>query len=89
MLPDKPYTKAELQAYLNHGRRKCQSTIEGLTYEKEHQPCKFDWLKVSFFELQLYNMRHVQEHGAQLHLLLGQNGVSINDWVTVAGALST
>src|SRR5690242_15065334 len=30
---------------------------------------------VSFLELQLYNMRHVQEHAAQLNLFLGQHGV--------------
>jgi hypothetical protein len=28
---------------------------------------------VSYFELQLYNLRHVQEHAAQLHLFLGQH----------------
>ncbi len=27
-------------------------------------------------------MRHVQEHAAQLNLLLGQKGVSAPDWVT-------
>ena len=30
---------------------------------------------VSYLELQLYNMRHVQEHAAQLSLFLGQHGV--------------
>jgi hypothetical protein len=37
---------------------------------------------VSFFELQLYNMHHVQEHGAQLHMFLGQNVIETEDnWV--------
>jgi hypothetical protein len=29
-LPERPYTKDELQAYLDYGRRKCQATIEAL-----------------------------------------------------------
>ena len=29
-------------------------------------------------------MRHVQEHAAQLNLMLGQNGVSAPDWVARA-----
>ncbi len=84
LLPERPYTKGELQAYLEHGRRKCQATIEGLTDEKAHQRCKFVWGEVSFLELLLYNMRHVQEHAAQLNLMLGQKGVPVPGWVTKA-----
>jgi hypothetical protein len=29
-------------------------------------------------------MRHVQEHAAQLNMLLGQNGVTGPDWVAKA-----
>jgi len=32
-LPDRPYAKDELLAYLDHGRRKCPAAIEGLTGE--------------------------------------------------------
>jgi hypothetical protein len=32
----------------------------------------------------LYNMRHVQEHAAQLNLILGQNRIFVPDWVTRA-----
>jgi hypothetical protein len=81
-LPEKPYTKDQVRAYLDQCRRNCQSTIEALTDEKAHQRCKFDWVEASFLELQLYNMRHVQEHAAQLNLLLGQHDVPGVDWVT-------
>lgn len=37
-----------------------------------------------YLELQLYNMRHVQEHASQLQLLLGQHGVPGLDWVAKA-----
>jgi tetratricopeptide (TPR) repeat protein len=84
LLPERPYTKEELLAYLVHGRNKCQATIEALTDEKERQLCKFRWGEISFAELLLYNMRHVQEHAAQLNLMLGQNGVAAPGWVTKA-----
>jgi len=41
-------------------------------------------LEPTFLELQLYSMRHVQEHAAQLGLFLGQNGVSGPDWIPKA-----
>ena len=83
-LPERSYTKDELQAYLAYCRRKCQATIEALTDETAQRRCRFAWGDVSFVELQLYNMRHVQEHAAQLSLLLGQQGVSTTDWVPTA-----
>jgi hypothetical protein len=32
--------------------------------------CQFPWGELPFAEVQLYNLRHVQEHAAQLHLFL-------------------
>ena len=83
-LPERVYTKDELQAYLVYGRRKCQATIEALTDETAQRRCRFAWGEVSFVELQLYNMRHVQEIAAQWSLLLGQKGVSVPDSVPTA-----
>lgn len=67
-----PYAKEELLAYLQHCRDKCQTTLAALTSDSARRPCRFSWGEVSFAELQLYNMRHVQEHAAHLSLLLGQ-----------------
>lgn len=83
VLPEKPYTKGQLRVYLEHGRGKCQATIEALTDEKARQLCKYDWGEVRFFDLLLYNMRHVQEHGAQLNMFLGQHDIAVNDWVPI------
>ncbi len=83
-LPERPYTKDELQAYLAHGRKKCQATIEALTDEAAQRRCRFGWGEVSFAELLLYSMRHVQEHAAQLSLRLGQKVGSAPDWVPTA-----
>lgn len=84
--PEQPYTKGQLQAYFEHCREKCRKTIMGLTDEQARQVCGFYWLKgLNFYELQLYNMRHVQEHAAQLNLWLGQHGVEAQGWVAQAG----
>jgi hypothetical protein len=84
LLPERPYTKDELQSYLAHGRQKCRATLEALTDEQARQSCKFSWGEVSFAELLLYNMRHIQEHASQLSLILGQQIGSAPGWVTRA-----
>jgi len=89
LLPERPYVKDELQAYLEHGRQKCRATIEALTDETARQRCGFSWGEVSFAELLLYNMRHVQEHAAQLSLILGQTIDSAPGWVTQAKSQHT
>jgi hypothetical protein len=80
-LPEKPYPKDAVHNYLSHCRQKCQSVINGLTDEKAQEICSFEWMDLSFLELQLYNMRHVQEHSSQLRYFLGRNNISTNDWV--------
>jgi hypothetical protein len=83
-LPQQPYTKEQVLAYLSQCRSRCQSTIKALTEEKAHQRCVFEWMQPSFLELQLYSMRHVQEHAAQLSLVLGQHDVTGFDWIASA-----
>lgn len=83
-LPEKPYTKDDVSAYLKQCRQKCKATLEALTDEKARQICTFSWMQPTFLELQLYSMRHVQEHAAQLNLFLGQNGLAVTDWISKA-----
>lgn len=83
-LPERAYTKAELQAYLTDCREKCHMTITTLTEESSQRRCAFGWGECSFVELLLYNMRHVHGHASQLNMLLGQNGVRTRDWVPQA-----
>lgn len=78
------YTRAELLGYLAYCRRKCQETIGALSTEQAYQLCRFPWGELPFAELQLYNLRHVQEHGAQLHLFLGQQASQSTSWVSQA-----
>jgi hypothetical protein len=74
------YTREELLHYLEYCRRKCQETIESLSTEQASRLCQFAWGELPFAELLLYNLRHVQEHGAQLHLFLGQQAGKAARW---------
>jgi hypothetical protein len=84
LLPERQYSRAELHSYLLHCRQKCHATIHSLTDKKADQQCKFSWGEISFAGLLLDNMRHVQEHGAQLNLILGQKIGHSNKWITKA-----
>ena len=83
LLPGLVYTKVELLAYLEHSRRKCEQTLADLTDEQAGRTCKFSWGEVSFGELLLDNMRHVQEHGAQLNMFLGQQAGANSGWFSL------
>jgi len=88
VLPERPYSRDVLHSYLVNLRKKCQTTIAGSSDEKAHQQVAFRWIgekPISFLELLLYTMRHVQEHAAQLNTFLGQNVVDgASDWVSQA-----
>lgn len=83
-LPEQPYTRDQILAYLDACCKKVQATIEALTDEKAQAECVFGWIRASYLEMQLYAMRHVQEHAGQLSLTLGQHDVAGLDWVTQA-----
>ena len=88
ILPERPYTKDEMQSYLRHCRERCRATIKALTDEKARRRHTFeDWLESSGLELLLYNMRHVQHHAAQLNLILRQTIDSAPRWVGRAKAI--
>ena len=85
-LPERPYTKEELRGYLASLRRKGHATLVALTDEQARRAVEYPWSAgqpISFLELQLYNLRHVQEHAAQLSLFLGQHSIpdADLDWI--------
>ncbi len=89
LLPERRYTRDELRSYLDHDRRKCREAIETLTDERALRRCKFRWFEMSYAELLLDNLRHVQEHGAQLNLFLGQQIGRASNWVAQAQSPDT
>ena len=84
VLPDTPYTKEDVLGYLKACRQKSKAIIETLTDEKAYQICTFAWMTPTYLELQLYSMRHIQEHAAQLAFFLGRHGITGPDWVAKA-----
>lgn len=88
-LPERPYTKEELRAYLASARQRCHDALGALTDEQARRPVAYPWTEgrqVNYLELQLYNLRHVQEHAAQLSLFLGQQVVPDAELGWVSGA---
>jgi hypothetical protein len=83
-LPDAPYAKADVRGYLDQCRQKAQSIIEALTDETAFRICKYEWMEPTFLELQMYTMRHLMEHAAELGLRLGEHDVTGMDWIAKA-----
>ena len=79
--PERVYAKHELMAYLRHGREKCRAAIAASTPASTRRRHAFGWGEVSGGELFLYNLRHVQHHAGQLHLILRQATDSTPGWV--------
>ena len=83
-LPETPYPKATIRGYLLQCRQNSKAAIEALTDEKARQVCTFQWMEPTFLELQLYSMRHIQEHAAHLCYFLGRQGITGPDWIAKA-----
>jgi DinB superfamily len=85
-----PQTKPIVRDCLGQLRERCRVTLMELTDEQAQRSITvYDWIAtepITVVELQLYNMRHVQEHAAQLAMFLGQHGVPDEklDWVARA-----
>lgn len=88
-MPPAVYDKELLRGYLASLRAKCRTTLTELTDEQAARPCLFPWSHgetISYFELQIYSLRHIQEHAAQLFLFLGRRITEPNDnWVARTG----
>lgn len=87
-LPDQVYSEEQLRGYLASLREKLHTTIMTMSDEQARRHVDFGWMEegetVTFAELQLYSLRHVQGHAAELSLLLGQHGIPIDAWATRA-----
>ncbi|MEA5077203.1 MAG: DinB family protein [Anaerolineaceae bacterium] len=79
-LPPRVFTQAELLDYADFCRNKCDGVFARLDEAQLHQSCSFPWMEMSYAELLLDNMRHIQEHGAQLNMFLGQQAGVHSSW---------
>jgi hypothetical protein len=72
-----PYDKKSVLEYLDLCQREVLERVPRLNLEGASG---FDWLPFSKLELQLYTIRHIQQHTGELMERLGQVGLEV-DWV--------
>ena len=84
ILPERVYSKSELQTYLAHCRRKFESVVGGLTEKSARAHREFRSVKGTLAEVLIYATRHVQHHAAQLNLILRQVTDASPRWVSQA-----
>lgn len=82
LLPPRQYSRDELLAYLDHGRKKGLLAINDLKEASASRICKFNWGEMPYLELLIDIIRHNQEHGAQISMFLGQQAGLNARWVT-------
>ena len=62
------YSRAEVLEYLCFVQQQVKLLVPSLNLEAESG---FDWLPFSKFELQMYNIRHIQQHAGEMFERLG------------------
>jgi hypothetical protein len=77
---DKPYAKKELLEYIDFCHAEVDSKVPALDLDAASG---FDWLPFDKCELQLYNIRHLQQHIGELCERLGSQGIEIH-WIGMA-----
>jgi hypothetical protein len=76
---DPPYTPVEVLAYLDFCAQDLQAKLPLTNLEAESSG--FHWLPFGKLELQIYNIRHLQHHAAELMERLGeQEGIEL-PWI--------
>ena len=75
---DQPYSREEILAYVDF----CRAAVDRIVPTIDlSAPSGFHWLPFDKMELQIYNIRHLQQHVGDLStLLLADAGLEIN-WV--------
>jgi hypothetical protein len=81
LIPEKPATKVQLHDWLKQCRTKCRRIMSDLDDSAAQRLVHFPSSEMSYLELSLYNMRHVQHHAAQLNLILREKTGSATRWV--------
>lgn len=73
-----PYNKQSVLEFLDFCRRQVAERVPQLDMDG---PSGFEWLPFSKLELQIYSIRHIQQHAGELMERLGSRaGIDI-DWV--------
>lgn len=81
VMPPTVYSQEQLLSYLDHCRQKCRTKLTNLTADQVTEPTRIPWQTMTYGELLLDNIRHVQHHTAQLNLLLRQEIDDAPRWI--------
>jgi hypothetical protein len=73
-----PFTREEILEYLAFNQEQVRQRVPQLNLEAGSG---FDWLSFNKFELQLYNIRHIQQHAGELYERLGSRENIELDWI--------
>jgi len=73
-----PYTREDELAYLAFVREQVQVRVPALDLEASSG---FEWQPFGKLELQFYNIRHLQQHAAELYERLGARAGIDLDWI--------
>lgn len=96
VIPNKHYSKQEVLASLSSIREKCRKTITLATeaaltnrWIKDHEInlhglCPTTVIRYTVLDILFYNLRHVQHHVGQLHIILRQESNAAPGWVSQA-----
>ncbi len=77
-LPADPYSKEEVLEYLAFCQQQVIDLVPQLDFDAESG---FDWLHMNKAELQIYTIRHLQQHVGELMERLGSRAGIDVDWV--------
>lgn len=83
---DHPYRRNEMLDLIDFSRAEVDRIVPNIDLSA---PSGFHWLPFNKLELQLYNIRHLQQHVAELSTLLNTQADLEIDWVIMAPARAT
>ena len=80
-IPERQYSKEEILSYVRSSRKKLHDILKNMDEETALKRWINPNRNVTYFEMLLHNMRHLQHHTAQLNLLLRQGIDNAPPWV--------
>ncbi|HRW04493.1 MAG TPA: DinB family protein [Caldilineaceae bacterium] len=75
---DQPYRKSDIHEYIDFCRQEVERNLSTLDLTL---PSGFSWLPLTKFELQIYSIRHLQQHTGELMERLGTRAEVDVDWI--------
>lgn len=83
VVPDPSYSRDLLLEYLGFIEEKCDILLLTANTAKFSRKCVFSWgFNIQYAELVIDTIRHIQEHGSQCSMFLGQQKNYSQKWTT-------